>query len=183
MIVQVVLGTQLRGKLEVIAQTLPFLNDLERLAEAGWLQDIHMILGVIVGLSTLVVALLLLKTAGQEMILVRQLSFLLISMAAFQLVLGFAFLFAGLVPLVQLFHLWIPTVMIGILMVLLAAVSGFGMALDYSLRSIAKPLVWGVVVTVILLGVAAFVVSQAEKSFGQGIAEIAPAPVEMDHCA
>lgn len=118
-LVQVVFGTQLRGALDHLADSVPLLSDLEWLSRSGSWYLLHAVFGFLLVFGTIVNGLMLrrmLPDAAQS-----PLSLLLLSVVA-QLALGLSVFAFGLIPILQLFHLWLAAICIGIVLWLLAGV-------------------------------------------------------------
>jgi len=120
-IVQVVLGTQVRSSAETIAEQLPLLSPVALLSRVGGVHSLHMLIGIGLALFTIFVALSLWKTSRMPSLLVKQSIIGLILLAISQLVLGFSMLFTGLAAMLQLFHLWLSALYIGLVLILYSA--------------------------------------------------------------
>lgn len=119
-LLQIFLGTQIRGVMETLKESLPLLSDVDRLGQVGLINHIHLLLGLIITASAFMFVLRIRK--------VRELTSPLIDLGAaiaallsiVQIFLGMVFVFIGVVPLVQLFHLIIASLIVGSLIMILS---------------------------------------------------------------
>ncbi len=117
-IVQVLLGTQVRGALEQVREHFPLDKATEWLAQIGGVDDLHMTLGGMVAFGAWVLGFAILKFSKNAPVIVIQTAWAMIVILLLQIVLGLALVMAGLPSLLQLFHLWLASLLIGALLIL-----------------------------------------------------------------
>ncbi len=120
-IIQVLLGTQVRGQLEHAVDRFPLLFGYELFNKIGIVDEIHMAIGGIVIVASFFIAWLLLSKVDKDAMLIRQSAWAIMLLAAVQLVIGNFLLVLGLPALMQLLHLWSASLLVGILLVLFTA--------------------------------------------------------------
>ena len=117
-ILQIILGTQVRGGLQTVSATYPLLRDSEWLSRVGLVHDLHMITGTLLALFTWFVGISILKMSAHPSALVRRIILGMMALMAGQIVFGFYFLLVGPVSVLQLFHLWLAGIFVGLTMLL-----------------------------------------------------------------
>jgi len=120
-IVQIILGTRMREGLEVVSQQFPLLSSAQWVTKIGAVSHIHMTLGLAVAVITWWFGRRVIKRAARSDRLVRQTILAAMVLAGAQIVSGLAFMFIGIPPLVQIFHLWMASLFIGALLIVFAA--------------------------------------------------------------
>jgi cytochrome c oxidase assembly protein subunit 15 len=120
-ILQVLLGTQVRGAIEHAIRDYPLLFGSELLAKVGFIDELHMGLGIVLAIGLIVFSWSVLKTNGISQT-VRLTTWSVILIAALQIILGHILLFIGLPEIVQLLHLWLSSLLIGALLVLFVSI-------------------------------------------------------------
>ncbi len=128
-VLQVVLGTQVRAGLQVVSGDYPLLTDAEWLSRVGLGHDLHMIAGILLALFTWFVGISILKMTSHPSSLVRRTIWGMMILMLVQILFGFFFLLVGLTAVLQLFHLWIAGIFIGLTMLLY-----FGVRQKYATR-------------------------------------------------
>lgn len=123
-IVQIILGTRMREGLEVVSQQFPLLSSAQWVTKIGAVSHIHMTLGLVVAVITWWFGRRVIKHTARSDRLVRQTTLAAMVLAGAQIVSGLAFMFIGIPPLVQIFHLWMASLFIGALLILFAAARG-----------------------------------------------------------
>jgi cytochrome c oxidase assembly protein subunit 15 len=122
-IFQILIGTQVRSSVETIQEKYPLLSDSAVLELAGSVNFIHTVLGVIVVLFGIYLGFKILRQKGISN-LVRQCALGITILAGAQLVIGILLVVIGIPQLLQVFHLWVAAVSVGILLVLFSAARG-----------------------------------------------------------
>lgn len=117
-IVEVALGTQVRSALTVLAEQYELLPGMDLLEPIGWIGYIHRSLGGIVTLVTLYVGIRVLRQRAPRPPLTVISARLLIVTALAQVLLGVILVTVNLAPLLQLFHLWLSSFYVGVLLTL-----------------------------------------------------------------
>ena len=161
---QIVLGTQVRTGVEASAAAYPLWSDLQWLGQVGMPYDLHMVLGTLLALCTWFVGILLLKMSDNVSTLVKRTIWGLNILVAVQLMLGFLLLAQGLIPGLQVFHLWSAGLFIGLTLIFYFGVKQHESAVSGYARSVSRLLVPVVTGVVLLAVLAAFVTHSAEES-------------------
>jgi cytochrome c oxidase assembly protein subunit 15 len=162
--IQILLGAQVRGHLEQIADQFPLLSDFEWLTRIGAFHDIHMVVGTLTVLTALVSGFFILRLSEMPTRVTRDAVWLMMGLAVAQLGIGLSFLAAGLLPILQLFHLWLAALLIGCELVVFVTI-----AAEYALpediqQTINKGVIAGVVMTALLTTAGFAVIKEAELS-------------------
>ena len=118
---QIFLGTQIRAALESMALLFPLLSDTERLSNVGLINHVHLALGLTIAAITFVFSLRIRKVRDSIPPLVNYGSVLAAMLVLVQVALGSVFIIFGLIPQVQLFHLSIASLFLGVLFMILSA--------------------------------------------------------------
>lgn len=116
-LIQILFGTQIRSELQVIQDRFPLLTELEWLAKVGPVNQVHIFLGIVLLLMSLLVTVRM-KDQGTT---VKNLSVGLSVIMVIQLFIGFILVFVGLPELIQLIHLWLASLTIGVILILYTA--------------------------------------------------------------
>jgi len=115
--VEVILGTEIRGGLEMIRKENPIIDSQFLLHMLGPFKYIHTILGfIITGLAGWVWYHLVKKSIRPSNIVVQSSTAILLLILV-QIILGEILVFFRVIPLVQLFHLWIASLILGMVCV------------------------------------------------------------------
>lgn len=120
-IIQVILGTQLREGLEVMREEHPVWPAAKWIVEIGAISHLHMALGIVVAVVTWWVGRGLLKGTERMTPLVKQSIIAAMVLAGLQILSGLTFIFWGIPPIVQVFHLWFAALYVGTVLIVLAA--------------------------------------------------------------
>ena len=115
--IEIILGTEIRGGLEMIRKENPNIDSQFLLKMLGPFKYAHTILGiVIVGLSTFIYFKLVIKSYNPSTV-IKSTSLLIILLVFSQIILGEILVFFDVIPLIQLFHLWFASLILGLVMV------------------------------------------------------------------
>lgn len=163
-ILVIILGSQVREAAERIGEIYPLWSSAKWLAMVGLISDLHLILGIVLALFTLFVGFSLLRLSQRPSALVRQSVWGLLILIAAQLVLGLVFVVVGMSPILELFHLWIAAMFIGLALVLLSAVKRGREALVERERKFSMILALALVAVVLAGTFGLAVIGQAEMS-------------------
>ena len=117
-VMQVVLGTQIRSALEILREQFPLLTASEWLDLTGVVQNIHWVLGVAMFFISWHIGIKVLKFSERLPLLVKQSSVGIMALVIIQLVIGLVMVTAGLPALAQLFHLWVASLYLGLIVLL-----------------------------------------------------------------
>ncbi len=119
--VQILSGSQVRGGFELLQQTLRFVKHMGVMELIGAGMHFHLWTGVAVFLLSGVLIYQLRYRSTRISPAMKMGSILVIFLLGLQVLLGFGLLRIGLPPIMQLFHLWIGSMILGALLVMLAA--------------------------------------------------------------
>ena len=162
--VQILLGAQVRGRLEQVVDQFPLLSDFEWLSRIGAVQDIHMVIGTLTMLAALVAGFFILRLSEMPTRVTRDAVWLMMLLAVAQVSLGVVFLAIGFQPILQLFHLWLAALLIGCVLVAFVTInSKYALPEDIQ-RMINKGVIAGVVLAALLTAAGFAVIKEAELS-------------------
>ena len=117
LLLEVVLGTEIRGGLEMIRMENPSVDSQFLLQMLGPFKYIHTLLGFfITGLSGLLWYKLV-KTSMNPSQIISQSSTAILGLILIQIVMGELLVFFDLIPLIQLFHMWVASWILGLVMI------------------------------------------------------------------
>ncbi|MEW5923426.1 MAG: COX15/CtaA family protein [Candidatus Zixiibacteriota bacterium] len=120
-IIQVMMGTQVRSAIEINARQFPQLTASDWLDKVGMVSHTHSILGVMVIFLAFFVVFKLLAGGGRPSLLVRQSSISIIILICIQLLLGIVLYIGAIPPVMQVLHLWIASLITGLCLILYTA--------------------------------------------------------------
>jgi len=120
-LIQILFGTQIRSAIEMIQKEYPNMQSGEWLGQVGFLNHIHMLIGILLLAFTWYVFTKVKPYRNKISSLVNQSVYATVVVVTIQLILGLVFVLFDLRPLTQVFHLWLASIYIG--MVLLVYVS------------------------------------------------------------
>jgi cytochrome c oxidase assembly protein subunit 15 len=116
-IIQILLGTGIRSQIEIIWEQYPLLMVGEVLYRVGVINYIHIFLGILLAIGTGLVGQKILKSDKLSNIS-KQSIWLLYIFIVLQIVIGINLQVIGLPPFLQVFHLWIASLFIGVILIL-----------------------------------------------------------------
>ena len=125
-IVTILLGTQLRSALEVIRDNYPEMSESQWLASIGMIKHIHMTLGLITAGLGAHLGAKVMKRAVNPTPLVLNSAYGLMGLMVLQVVIGVVMLMFQMPALMQLFHLWIASLFVGMVLILYLANKNWG---------------------------------------------------------
>lgn len=120
--IQVILGTQVRESLEILARRFPLLSDVELIARMGLVGWIHTLLGIFVAIGCWLVGLMVVNRSAQIDPLVSQGAWALAGLALIQVILGLVLFAVGIPAVVQVMHMWIASMIAGLVLMLIALI-------------------------------------------------------------
>lgn len=120
-ILQVILGTQVRSALEILQAQFPTTPVSQLITNIGAANYIHSFFGILIGIFACYAGAMLLKQSQNISTLVREGVRGMIILVLAQVVIGMVLMMAGVPAIMQLFHLWIASIYIGVLFMLHAA--------------------------------------------------------------
>jgi cytochrome c oxidase assembly protein subunit 15 len=119
-IAQIILGTQVRSQIENLLDKFPLLMGEELLLRIESIHFFHAIFGIVLVSVTVFVAFKLLK---MESDFIRINYWILVMLMMVQILFGALLALKGLPQLLQVFHLWIASLIIGIVLILYTELS------------------------------------------------------------
>ena len=115
LLLEIIIGTEIRGGLEILRKENPLSDSNFLLYMLGPFKYLHTILGVVIfGLSVLLWYKLV-KQAHNPSELVKQSSVLILLLIFLQIISGEILVFVKVKPIVQLFHLWFASIIMGLI--------------------------------------------------------------------
>ena len=120
-LIQVLLGSQMRQALEFLAERFPLLSDTEWLAKVGMVNHLHMTLGLFLVIATWHVGRRILKETTNLSPAIKQTVLSMQIAISVQIVIGFVFMLVGMPELARVFHLWVASIFVGLLLIVYTA--------------------------------------------------------------
>ena len=117
LLAEVVLGTEIRGGLEMIRKENPMIDSQFLIDMLGPFKYAHSILGILITILSVINWFVLVKISIKPSSLMVQTSTLVIILILFQIVSGEMLVFLKFMPIIQLFHLWIASWILGLISV------------------------------------------------------------------
>ncbi len=121
-IFQILLGTEIRSQVEIIWEKFPLLSSSEVLTKVGMVAIIHTFLGVLLAGGSVLISLRLIKINSLS-ILSKQGLGLMNILVFTQIAIGLTLHLMGITPLFQVFHLWLASILIGIILIFYTVLS------------------------------------------------------------
>ena len=111
------MGTEIRGGLEMIREDNPMVESQFLLNMLGPFKYIHTILGfIITGFSGMLWYQLVNNSINPSKIM-TQISTAILGLVLTQIVMGELLVFLDVIPLIQLFHMWVASWILGLVMI------------------------------------------------------------------
>jgi cytochrome c oxidase assembly protein subunit 15 len=111
---EVVLGTEIRAGLEMIHKENPTLDSSFLLKMLGPFKYLHTILGIFITFLAIYILFNTLKKSTDPSPMMIQISSLILFLIIIQIISGEVLVFFNVVPIIQLFHLWIASWILGL---------------------------------------------------------------------
>ncbi|MEW6015912.1 MAG: COX15/CtaA family protein [Candidatus Zixiibacteriota bacterium] len=124
--IQIVMGTEIRSSVEILQKEFPLLSESEYLGRVGIVSHLHTFLGIVIAIGAWQTAGKILRTAKNPSPLVRQSSWGLMALVALQVLVGALLMIIGLPEVMQVFHLWLASLLVGTLLILFSALKQYG---------------------------------------------------------
>ena len=115
-IIQILLGTGIRSQVEIIWEQYPLLMVGEVLSRIGAINYVHTFLGILLTIGTVMIGQKILKSDKLSTISKHSIGLLFI-LIILQLLIGINLQVIGLPPFLQVFHLWIASIYVGVILV------------------------------------------------------------------
>ncbi len=122
---QVIMGTEIRSILEYIPKRFPLLPASDWLGKVGAVTYIHVILGISITVGAWQTGAKILKGGRSVSSLVRQTVWGMMLLSLFQVLIGALLTIIGLPEIMRIFHLWVASMLIGIILVLYSALGQY----------------------------------------------------------
>jgi cytochrome c oxidase assembly protein subunit 15 len=119
-IIQIVLGTQVRSKIGMILEEFPLLMGNDLIMRIGSINIFHTVLGIVLVLLTIFIVFKTFKTGSD---FIRASSWIIVVLMIIQILTGATLEIKGLPQVLQLFHLWIASLIIGVVLILYTELS------------------------------------------------------------
>jgi len=117
LLLEVVLGTEIRGGLEMIRKDNPMVESQFLLNMLGPFKYIHTVLGfIITGFSGMLWYRLVNNSINPSKIM-TQISTAILGLVLMQIIMGELLVFLDVIPLIQLFHMWVASWILGLVMI------------------------------------------------------------------
>jgi heme A synthase len=116
-LIQVIIGSRFRESLEKILSDNPLLPDYSLISMAGPYKYIHPGLGIIFLIVAILVAYKLLGKNQQPSSIVWQSIWTMVGLAVIQSFLGILMMSIGVKPVLQVLHLWVASLIWGIIFI------------------------------------------------------------------
>jgi len=120
-IIQVILGTQVRSQIDTAATENPLLSAAGLLAQTESLGSLHGLLGLVTAVFTWMAGRRLLRKTEYPSALVSYGTKIMIGIVTAQIIFGGILVGFGLPALVRLYHLWVASLFVGVLLILFSA--------------------------------------------------------------
>ncbi|MFL2983848.1 MAG: COX15/CtaA family protein [Candidatus Neomarinimicrobiota bacterium] len=117
LLVEVVLGTEIRGGLEMIRKENPMVESQFLLDMLGPFKYAHSVLGFLITILSIIIWYGLVRKSLNPSPLMVQTSTGVVLLIFLQIVLGEILVFLEVIPIIQLFHLWIASWILGLVSV------------------------------------------------------------------
>lgn len=117
-LVQIFLGTQVREELELIQRSEPLARGIELLAQAGPTKHFHTIAGLALFFGSLAIHMLILARRTVATRLLRGTAIGATLLVTLQLMLGLSFISLGTSPMLQLLHVWLASMYVGVVLLM-----------------------------------------------------------------
>ena len=116
-IIQILIGTETRSKIEVLLDHFPLLMSQEVLVRVGPVHNIHTLLGMVLAIGIGLVSIKILKLKPLTDTLTQSV-WIMNALIILQIFIGFSLQIFGISPILQVFHLWVGSLFIGVVLIL-----------------------------------------------------------------
>ncbi len=116
-LIQVVFGTQFREAIEIISRGFPLLSEQAIIGRVGAIKYFHPAFGIFIAIASLATAYRLLFRSRNPSSLNWQCAWTMAGLAIIQLLIGAGMLSIGIPAVAQVLHLWVASLMIGIILI------------------------------------------------------------------
>ena len=112
--IEIIIGTEIRGGLEIIRKENPLVDSTFLLNMLGPFKYLHTILGVLlIGIGYYLRKKLIVESSNPSRLMVISTNTMLVIIIS-QIILGESLVFLDIKPLIQLFHMWFASLLLGI---------------------------------------------------------------------
>jgi cytochrome c oxidase assembly protein subunit 15 len=122
-VIQVIIGTQMRSGLEHLAENLPLLTEADWISRLGPVNQIHTVLGILMIFLAVYVTFTGYKNQINKSVYIKNTILGMDILIGVQLLTGIGLVWIGIPPLLQVIHLWISSLIVGVLLMLYTALS------------------------------------------------------------
>ena len=119
-LIQVAVGTRIRGGIEMTAEKYPLLSADQWLGMVRGYSDAHYFFGALLLIGSLIVVPRVLRLNTGNSPLISQTAWGMLIMIVIQLLVGLSMIFFDMPPIMQLVHLWVSSLFIGMTLTLYA---------------------------------------------------------------
>ena len=161
-IVQICFGAGFRGQLEQVHKTQPFLSDFELFEELVWVKYTHIALGILTTLMAFFLAVKLCQSKYSKN--VKRTVLLMVILLIIEIIMGFSFKHIGLIGILRIFHLWIGSVHIAILLYLYIAARPLSEDEEDSPKLWLQSVIGTCIILIIMSAVAWITIHYADKA-------------------
>jgi cytochrome c oxidase assembly protein subunit 15 len=116
-IIQILMGTEIRSQIEIIWEKFPLLTSTEVLTNIGMVSIAHTLLGIFLMGGAVIISLRL-QRVGTISKINKQGLWVMNMLVFAQILIGVSLQVMGITPLLQIFHLWLASLLIGIILVI-----------------------------------------------------------------
>jgi cytochrome c oxidase assembly protein subunit 15 len=117
LLLEVILGTEIRGGLEMIRKENPIVDSQFLLTMLGPFKYLHTLFGILIALISSYLLFILVKKGKNPSVLIKVTSALIVFLVYGQVFIGEMLVFLDVIPLLQLFHLWFASLILGLVMI------------------------------------------------------------------
>lgn len=115
--IEVILGTEIRGGLEMIRSDNPMVESPFLIDMLGTFKYMHSVFGILIMILAGFLWYQLIKLSRQPSKTVQYSSTIVLALILIQIFIGELLVFIDVIPLIQLFHLWIASWILGLVMI------------------------------------------------------------------
>lgn len=113
-LIEIIIGTEIRGGLEMVRKENPLVNSIFLLRMLGPFKYLHSILGAsLIGLGYIIRKKLIVESSNPSRLIIISSNAMLV-IIIIQIILGESLVFYDVKPLIQLFHMWIASLILGL---------------------------------------------------------------------
>ena len=115
--IEIILGTEIRGGLEMVRKENPIVDSEFLLQMLGPFKYMHTVLGIIIALISSFLCFSFVKKSYKPSATIKATSVSIVFLVYCQIFLGEMLVLLDVIPLLQLFHLWFASIILGLVMI------------------------------------------------------------------